>query len=201
MSSTLKNDIISRAAEAIIYRDGDRVIKDRIKKAYRISEIDEPLRKKRTKTEFTLLQRAKQAKINVPIPYTYEGTIMQMEFLNGPTVKDILNNENYKVICEKIGKQLRKLHDEGITHGDLTTSNMIWLNNEVYFIDFGLGELNKSDEAKAVDLHLLDQVLEAKHTELTDAFEIVKQAYAETKVLHRLKLLKSRGRYKKREAL
>jgi len=40
---------IAQGAEAVLYVDGDTVIKDRTSKSYRISEIDTKLRKSRTR--------------------------------------------------------------------------------------------------------------------------------------------------------
>ena len=41
--------ILQQGAEAIIYLKDSKVIKDRIKKSYRIPELDDKIRKQRTK--------------------------------------------------------------------------------------------------------------------------------------------------------
>ena len=46
-----KQKIIQQGAEAIIYLDKKKIIKERTKKSYRITELDEKLRKARTKKE------------------------------------------------------------------------------------------------------------------------------------------------------
>lgn len=43
--------LIAQGAEGKIYKTDDRIIKERIKKNYRISEIDSKLRKERTRAE------------------------------------------------------------------------------------------------------------------------------------------------------
>lgn len=53
-----------------------------------------------------------------------------------------------------MGDLIKRLHGIGIIHGDLTTSNMIYQNGEIYLIDFGLGALTATVEDKAVDLYL-----------------------------------------------
>ena len=53
--------IIRQAAEAIIYRHGNEVIKERIKKSYRIDDIDLKLRKSRTRKEAKLLEKVENA--------------------------------------------------------------------------------------------------------------------------------------------
>ena len=101
-----------------------------------------------------------------------------------------------------IGKNIAKLHDADIIHGDLTTSNMILSGKEVvYFIDFGLGFISKKIEDKAVDLHLLKQALEAKHfTHWETLFKEVINGYSSSKdsklVLKQLEKVEKRGRYK-----
>lgn len=37
-----------------------------------------------------------------------------------------------------MGFLIFRLHQQGIIHGDLTTSNMILKDNKLYLIDFGL---------------------------------------------------------------
>ena len=86
-----------------------------------------------------------------------------MEFIDGKKLSDSLESQDYKKICKQIAENITKMHNSGIIHGDLTTSNMIFKNNQVYFIDFGLAFHSSKVEDKAVDLHLLKQALEAKH--------------------------------------
>lgn len=57
--------VLARGAEAILIREGNFLVKDRIKKSYRLSCLDEKLRKQRTKKEAKLLEKASQL-INVP---------------------------------------------------------------------------------------------------------------------------------------
>ena len=109
-----------------------------------------------------------------------------------------------KIILEKVGEGVGKLHKEGIIHGDLTTSNMIYSEKKVYFIDFGLAYLNGKYEDKAVDLHLFRQALEAKHfIYWKELFEEMKRGYIKEigkiegeKIFERLKAVERRGRYK-----
>ena len=129
-----------------------------------------------------------------------------MPFIQGKKLSEHLDNftlNKQKQICKKIGQSIAKLHNSDIIHGDLTTSNMIFVEKEdkVYFIDFGLGFISHKIEDKAVDLHLLKQALEAKHfkhwKELVK--EVLKSYEKSTDskiVLERLKAVEKRGRYK-----
>ena len=49
--------IIARGAEAVLYKENNSLIKERIKKSYRIPEIDIPLRKIRTRREAKILEK------------------------------------------------------------------------------------------------------------------------------------------------
>lgn len=198
--------IISQGAEAIIVLKDNLVVKDRIKKSYRIKELDEKIRKQRTKAEKKLLEKASKI-INAPDPFPLkEFDKIEMPFINGKKLSENLDSfsvKKQKEICNIIGQEIAKLHDSNIIHGDLTTSNMIFIEkeNKIYFIDFGLGYISNKIEDKAVDLHLLKQALEAKHFKSWKIlFEEVEKGYKNysesKKVLERLKAVEKRGRYK-----
>ena len=67
MTPSQKLKILSQGAEAIILKKGSSIIKDRIKKSYRIKELDDKIRMRRTKSETKLLEKASQI-IDAPIP-------------------------------------------------------------------------------------------------------------------------------------
>ncbi len=50
---------------------------------------------------------------------------------------------------------------------------MILLDDKIYFIDFGLGEINSEIEAKGVDLHVLMEAIESTHSKYSNCFEYV----------------------------
>ena len=202
--------LIYQGAEAIILKENNKVIKKRIKKSYRISELDERIRKLRTRREARLLKKASKI-VSIPkiIKADEKTKEIIMQFIDGKKLSEHLEGfqfEKQKKILKKIGEDIAKLHNADIIHGDLTTSNMILKNNEIYFIDFGLGFISHKFEDKAVDLHLLRQALEAKHfkhwKELYKEFEkSYLSNYKEAKkVLERLKAVEKRGRYKNRPA-
>ncbi len=123
-----KENIVARGAEAVILKQKNKIIKDRIPKSYRIQQLDEKLRKLRTRSEAKLLEKANKI---IPTPKLIktdeQKKIIEIEFLNGKKLSDNLEKLNYSPICIQIGKNLAKLHDTGIIHGDLTTSNMIYV--------------------------------------------------------------------------
>lgn len=195
-------DIIGQGAEAILYKEGDTVLKDRISKDYRVKEIDDSLRKARTRREAKVI--AKLAEIGIPGPKLIEmddkNMRISMSFISGDKLRDVLH-KNPVEWSKEIGRKVAKLHANDIIHADLTTSNMI-LSNEIYFIDFGLSFISKKIEDKAVDLHLLDRALESKHHEIhaecwNAVLEGYKAEYADAaEVLKRLEKVELRGRNK-----
>lgn len=196
--------ILQRGAEAIIYLDGKKVIKDRIKKSYRNKELDERIRKQRTKSELKLLEKANKIIASPKPNFSPEKNKIEMPFIDGKKLSDNLDKfslKEQKLICRKIGENTAKLHENSIIHGDLTTSNMILKNNKVFFVDFGLGFISNKIEDKAVDIHLFKEALEAKHFKnwepQFDEFLKGYQKYPEhKKVLEQMKKVELRGRYR-----
>lgn len=201
----IKQKLIARGAEAKIILKNNFIIKNRIEKSYRISELDKKIRKRRTKAEIKLLKKAAEV-INTPIPEKQEEfDKIKMPFIDGKKLSIYLDKfpiAKQKLIAKIIGEEISKLHNENIIHGDLTTSNMILKKDKVFFIDFGLGYFNGKIEDKAVDLHLLKQALEAKHFKnYKTLWKEVKAGYKKNKdskkVFERLTQVEKRGRYKK----
>ncbi len=202
-----KQKILQQGAEAIIYQKENFIIKDRIKKSYRLPILDEKIRRQRTKRETKLLEKASSL-INAPLPLpTKEKTIIILPEIKGKKLSEHLDTLPEKLTnqtCKKIGQSIAKLHDAGIIHGDLTTSNIILTENEkVWFIDFGLGFHSQRFEDKAVDLHLIKQALEAKHFKNHEKhWNQILKGYKESKnyekTTNQLKKVESRGRYKEK---
>ena len=193
---------ISSGAEAIIYKHNN-ILKDRIKKNYRIPEIDMPLRKSRTRREAKILEKLSSLGFPAPKLISMDDKDMkiEMEFINGKKLRDVLNEKNCTKLCTELGKKIAFLHNNNIIHGDLTTSNMI-VSEEIYFIDFGLSFFSYKTEDKAVDLHLLRQALESKHYMLWEkAFKSAIDSYKKhvkdcAAIIKRLEIVELRGRNK-----
>lgn len=193
-------------AEAVLkLKDGNFLVKERIAKPYRISQLDEALRKKRTRSEAKLLNDARSAGIKTPVVFNIGKFDIEMEYIEGIKLKEILGNmerDKMEKISFKIGEYAGKLHSFDIIHGDLTTSNFILKGDEMYLIDFGLGFYSKKAEDKAVDLHLLYQALKSTHFNiLKDVWEIILKAYAmnyedANNIIKALEKIRERGRYK-----
>jgi len=194
---------VAQGAEAILWKN-ENLKKERVSKGYRHPEIDSEIRKRRTKAEARLLERASRAGVNVPRVINVSDFEIEMEFVEGKRVKDVIagaSAEERKKLGEKIGESISLLHSNNIIHGDLTTSNMILKDEKVFFIDFGLGEVSPSIEKMAVDLRLLKEVFTSTHYKYYEMFEEILKAYKwekSTEVIERMKVVESRGRYVKR---
>ncbi|MBW3016518.1 Kae1-associated serine/threonine protein kinase [Candidatus Woesearchaeota archaeon] len=192
--------IIGHGAEAKLYKQGEVVVKERPQKNYRLKEIDEKLRKTRTRKEAKIIETMQ--KIGIPAPKllnTCDKTMkIDMSYIDGQKVRDVMNVQ----LAKEIGRKIGTMHKNHIIHSDLTTSNMI-LKDEIHFIDFGLSYVSQKTEDKAVDLHLLERALESKHHEISkECVQQVIEGYKETnpeaeQVLKRLETVQKRGRNKK----
>jgi Kae1-associated kinase Bud32 len=202
-------EVVRRGAEAEIRRGvwkGRKVmVKSRVVKGYRHPELDSSLRASRTRNEARLMQEARRC--GVPTPVIYDIDVqeaeMVLEEIDGERVKDALlkaDDEEADRICEEIGRLVALMHRSGMTHGDLTTSNMILRDGKIWFIDFSLGGRNAELEDMGVDLHLLKEAFQSAHSERAHKFEVVQRSYSEhyaeaKKVVAKIKDIEERGRY------
>ena len=194
--------LIAQGAESKLFLDGNKVIKNRFRKTYRIKDIDDKLRKSRTKREAKILDKLEA--INFPVPELIknnEKDTLEMQYINGTLLKNILNKQNCIKLSKEIGEKVAILHNNNIIHHDLTTSNMIF-NKQIYFIDFGLSFFSTKIEDRAVDLHLLKEALESKHSKIWEkCYKAALCSYAKKakngkEVIKRLEVVEKRGRYK-----
>lgn len=183
----MNNNLLYQGAEAKLILSsylGRKVIKKfRINKNYRIKEIDELLISSRTKEEAKLIYQARKQGVYVPFIYDVDiqKGIITMQYISGKRIKDFfddISDDERKKLCIKIGQSIARLHNTDIIHGDITTSNMMYMDNNVYFIDFGLGEMNTELEAKGVDLHVLMETMESTHSIHASFFHFVLEGYA-----------------------
>jgi len=198
---------IGHGAEAILYKDGSQVMKERLAKAYRLPALDESLRKFRTRREAKVLGRLQEMGFPSPALRDFSDKRMSilMDFMPGVKLKDVLEQREQVVdLGREMGQRIAKLHSANIIHGDLTTSNMIVHaeTSELHFIDFGLAAFSEKVEDKAVDLFLLDRALETTHMEkYQELFAAVLEGYRAgyvdaDDVLKRFEEVQMRGRNK-----
>jgi len=126
----------------------------------------------------------------------------------GATLED---SAELKDLMKRVGHAVGRLHDIGIIHGDLTTSNLMLrhakeeatqnLEGDVYLIDFGLATTSSQDEDQAVDLYVLERAFGSTHPQAEGLFKEVLKSYEQSfrrgkTVLKRLEDVRQRGRKK-----
>ncbi|MEM5814460.1 MAG: KEOPS complex kinase/ATPase Bud32 [Candidatus Aenigmatarchaeota archaeon] len=207
-------EIIARGAEAVLYRDvydgRPALVKERVKKSYRIPQLDIRLRIERTRTEARLLNEAGRAGVAVPavLRVDEKNAKITMEYVDGKRLKELLNStdeKSRKELAGLIGISVAKLHSHNIIHGDLTTSNMIRHDDKLFFIDFGLGFFSGRAEDMGTDLAVLHEAVRSTHFEhLNTLWGIIVKSYSASfagaeKALKALEDIEKRGRYVRRK--
>ncbi|MDH2659568.1 MULTISPECIES: bifunctional N(6)-L-threonylcarbamoyladenine synthase/serine/threonine protein kinase [Methanobacterium] len=210
----LPSELLAKGAEANIYPDhylGEEVlVKKRVVKSYRIKEIDDYLRKKRTKNEAKLMAEAKRCGVVTPLVYDVDlkEYSITMEKVQGLEVKKIFSSEDpldlnqIRSISRTIGENVARLHDCGLIHGDLTTSNLILGEDgkSVVFIDFGLGKVSDLVEDKGVDLLVFKKAINGIHHDISqECFDHILKGYEGARdyreVVAKIEEIEGRGRY------
>lgn len=226
---------ITQGAEALVYKttfltpSTPAVVKYRPPKPYRHPTLDRRLTKQRLLAEARSLVRCKKEGVNVPgvLAADWEMGWMVLEYIDGRTVRRVLDGwaerhssgkgeggDGIKELMRRVGREVGKIHEIGVCHGDLTTSNLMVkttprndkeeeteeaLSGDVYLIDFGLTTASIQDEDKAVDLYVLERAFAATHPAAEELFREVLDAYGESYkgakgVLKRLEGVRMRGR-------
>lgn len=181
------------------------LVKSRVPKSYRHPALDQALRAHRTRMEAKLLQEARACGVPTPIVYDIDPLRAEiwMQEIVGPRAKDALQSappDEVRRIAEEIGRMVARLHSHGMTHGDLTTSNMILQGGRVWFIDLSLGTKAASLEEMGVDMHLLREAFQSAHSDMMYAYDMITETYAKEyeggrDVLAKVREIEERGRY------
>ncbi|CAM9289901.1 unnamed protein product, partial [Phaeothamnion confervicola] len=133
-------ELLSQGAEARVFATEfcgrPAVVKERFPKKYRrLPALDQKLTKARTLQEVRCHVKVRCAGVDTPCIYMVDSDASRiyMERLCGLTVKQWLR-ENMKGqpkperalrIAQAIGAAVALIHDAGVIHGDLTTSNFM----------------------------------------------------------------------------
>ncbi len=199
-------ELIKKGAEAelyrIMYNGRPAVLKRRIPKRYRVPELDERIRKTRTRREARLLERARRVGVLTPEVLSVDDKRMEivLEFVEGERAKEYLLRTRDINLMRDVGEFVARLHKNNIVHGDLTTSNIILSPKGIYFLDFGLGAVSDSVEDKAVDLVCFEKSFIATHSDIAEegwaAFREGYSVYSESDIVwKRVEQVKRRARY------
>ena len=227
--------LITQGAEALLYRttfltSSQKVaLKHRPRKSYRHPTLDTRLTKQRILAEARVLVRCRREGVSVPavVALDWEEGWLALEWIEGRTVRACLDevlkgreDEGGDVVRElmgRVGRAVGRMHEVGVVHGDLTTSNLMVrsggtegavevdpeqnLKGEIVIIDFGLAVQTVQDEDRAVDLYVLERAFGSTHPQAEGLFQEVLRVYGESfkgakTVLRRLDDVRLRGRKK-----
>ena len=204
-------ELIALGAEAALikacYEGMASIYKIRFRKPYRDPSLDALLIKNRSETEAKILAELRLRGLNVPALYYVDVSrgLIIMEFIEGLLLRDLirLNSESISKYLEDLGELVANIHDAGVVHGDITTSNVIVRNGEVYLIDFGLAKYSRRLENLATDLHLFIRSIESTHYGLKELLlKHFVRGYARIRgkeitesLLLKVKEIRMRGRY------
>ena len=133
---------------------------------------------------------------------------MLISRIEGRTLYDLLKSGDFSGDeLYSLGGLIRRLHEVGISHGDLTTHNVMSTEDgELHLIDFGLSRQSPELEHMGLDLQVLRECLGASHSDIDDAIERVCEGYMEKQpqnedaesaadVLERFRKIAGRVRY------
>ena len=178
--------VLHQGAEATVtagsWMGKSAVLKMRKPRGYRTPHLDRKLTRQRLTVEARALGRLQYHNLSAPsiIDLDLEQGWILMSKIEGITLFDYLNNKN-NLISEKIklfGATIRELHEIGISHGDLTTHNVLIDNGgNLSLIDFGLAKILPELEHLGLDLQVLNECLTASHSEYENAVEDMVAGY------------------------
>lgn len=142
--------LLTQGAEALVYKSvfltphTPCVVKYRPPKPYRHPVLDRRLTKARLLAEARVLVRCKRDGVGVPgvLGADWEAGWLVLEWIGGRTVRGVLDGWAERVgarqgqggeeedkgmvdLMGRVGRAVGKLHEIGVCHGDLTTSNLI----------------------------------------------------------------------------
>lgn len=229
--------LITQGAEGLLYRTHfvspslPAALKYRPSKPYRHPTLDKRLTRHRILSEARILVKCRREGVGVPGvlaldvdggPDAGGGGWMMTEWIEGKTIRATLAEydqrakenqdageaaRNLSNLMVMIGEAIGKLHQIGVVHGDLTTSNMmlkpvntndlsngnntdningvttqprVITHGEVVLIDFGLAGQSIQDEDKAVDLYVLERAFGSTHPKNEGSFQEVLIAYKDS---------------------
>jgi len=187
--------MVKQGAEAKLYTGSflgqEVVVKERFSKKYRHPALDTQLTRDRHRAEVRALAKCKQIGVRVPTMYLADNittTIVMENMTTSITARDFINNmleekntAQLSKLAVLIGQTVAKMHASGLIHGDITTSNILVILDDIsinlVMIDFGLSFQEGVAEDKGVDLYVLERAFLSTHPNTEELFEEILEAY------------------------
>lgn len=109
-----------------------------------------------------------------PVVYNLElpSACIFMERVQGSNLRQLLQAGALDAPAQAelmgaLGRSVARLHDGGLVHGDLTTSNVMVRQGDgaLVLVDFGLSYNSTLPEDKSVDLYVLERAITSAHSD------------------------------------
>ncbi|CAG2161208.1 unnamed protein product, partial [Oppiella nova] len=150
------------------------VKKERFVKNYRITELNTKITKERIRAEVRAIAKIKDKSPELgpllpSILFVDQNNIIMTRIEDSVNVCQYLSDgqtdETIDELLVALGQTIARIHNCGVIHGDLTTSNFMINSkkNLLIPIDFGLSSFSTSAEDRAVDLYVLEKVIISSH--------------------------------------
>jgi len=161
------------------------VRKLRRNRAWRHPDLEKRLGYRRMLSEARILIRIKNSGLPVPAVWDVDlenGRIV-MEKMRGRPLIEVLRDQSLsrQQIDEALfntGASVRLLHRLAVTHGDLSTNNILIDEDfNAAVIDFGLSAVEYEVERFGIDLHVMDEILGASHPTIDKAIDVFLDGY------------------------
>ncbi|HJM18534.1 MAG TPA: KEOPS complex kinase/ATPase Bud32 [Candidatus Thalassarchaeaceae archaeon] len=177
--------VLHHGAEAVVSEGfclGQRsVLKVRRPRNYRHPDLDRRLTRQRMSVEAKVLDKLSAMAFPSPslLNLDHEGGWIVLSKIDGEPLHDQLKSESPDIgSLRSLGQIIRRLHSIGISHGDLTTHNVLYSQDgSLHLIDFGLSRQTPELEHLGLDLQILNECLTATHSKLEGAMGMVIESY------------------------
>ena len=202
-------ELLHEGAEATVtagkWMGKPAILKMRRPRSYRHPDLDRRLTRSRLSVEVRVLGRLQQSGFSSPSLYDcdIEESWILISRIDGRPLYEAISDGSAGIdVMENIGALIRRLHEEDISHGDLTTHNiLIDEMGNLSLIDFGLARASPELEHMGLDLQVLNECLTASHSELGGAVDAMLRGYIDAgnneaaNVVSRFETIKGRVRY------
>ena len=179
------SEVLHEGAEATVtagtWIGKPAVLKMRRPRGYRHPDLDRRLTRQRLSVESRVLGRLHI--MGFPSPSLYDLDVeegwMLLSRIDGRPLCDALRDGSAGLaVVKSAGALIRRLHEAGFSHGDMTTHNiLVDTSGRLSLIDFGLARISPELEHMGLDLQVLNECLTASHSELEGAVEAMVEGY------------------------
>jgi len=91
--------------------------------------------------EYANLERAREARVRVPVPVAVERNVLVMEYIGTEAGRakrlSEVDVENPETAYEVVREYMRRLYEAGLVHGDLSEYNVVFHEGQLVVIDLG----------------------------------------------------------------